>query len=316
MIIVGGTTRLTHSGLSIVEWQPIVGTIPPLSPADWAATFAKYRETPEYQKINRGMSLEAFKGIFWWEYFHRLLGRVIGLVFLLPLLVFALTKKIQRELALKLVAVFLLGALQGALGWYMVRSGLVDNPRVSHYRLTAHLGLAVLLYSLSLWMALGLLRPRDASRTTAPRLRRYAAVVTGMIFLMILSGGLVAGMRAGHAYNTFPLMAGRWIPADLFALDPWYMNFFTNMVTVQFDHRLIAGLLAFAVPAFWIYSRKHLLAARTRLALNLLLAALVTQIALGISTLLLIVPVGLAVMHQAGAILLLSAAIWVTHELS
>ena len=157
---------------------------------------------------------------------------------------------------------------------------------------------------------------RSAMRTAAPRLRRYAAVVTGMIFLMILSGGLVAGMRAGHAYNTFPLMAGRWIPADLFALDPWYINFFTNMLTVQFDHRLIAGLLAFAVPALWIYSHKHALAARTRLALNLLLTALVTQIALGISTLLLIVPVGLAVTHQAGAILLLSAAIWVTHELS
>lgn len=316
MIVVGGATRLTHSGLSIVEWQPIVGTIPPLTQEDWEATFAKYRATPEFQKINRNMSLAGFKKIFWWEYVHRLLGRAIGLVFLLPLLYFALTRKIPRALTLKFAVVFLLGAVQGALGWYMVSSGLVDNPRVSHYRLTAHLGLAVLLYAMLLWMALGLLRPRSVTAISHPRPRRYAALITAVIFVMILSGGLVAGMRAGHAYNTFPLMAGRWIPAELFALEPWYMNFLTNMVTVQFDHRLIAWLLAFAVPAFWLYARKHVAAPRARLALNLLLAALILQIALGISTLLLVVPVALAVAHQAGAALLLSAAVWVTHELS
>jgi cytochrome c oxidase assembly protein subunit 15 len=316
MIIVGGATRLTHSGLSIVEWQPLVGTLPPLNQSDWEATFAKYQETPEYKKINRGMSLEAFKRIFWWEYFHRLLGRVIGVVFLLPFLYFALKKKIRHDLTLKFAAVFVLGALQGGLGWYMVKSGLVDNPRVSHYRLTAHLGLAVLLYSLLLWMALGLLRPRPGPNAELPRLRGYAAILTALIFVMILSGGLVAGMRAGHAYNTFPLMAGRLIPADLFALEPWYRNFFTNMVTVQFDHRLIAWLLAFAVPAFWFYCRRHALSKGARTALNLLMLALIAQIALGISTLLLIVPVGLAVAHQAGAVALISASLLVAHELS
>jgi heme a synthase len=315
MVVVGGATRLTRSGLSIVEWQPIAGAIPPLNQADWQEAFAKYRATPEYQKINRGMSLDAFKGIFWWEYFHRLLGRVIGIVFLLPLLYFALTKRIERKLVPKLAGLFLLGALQGALGWYMVRSGLVDNPRVSHYRLTAHLGLAVLIYALMLWTALGLLRPRAAPPATA-RPHRYALTLTSVIYLMILSGGLVAGMRAGYAYNTFPLMDGRWVPADIFALEPWYMNFLTNMATVQFDHRLIAWLLAFSVPALWFYARKFALPPRAKLALNLLLAALAMQITLGISTLLLVVPVGLGVAHQAGALLLLSAALLATHELS
>lgn len=316
MIVVGGATRLTHSGLSIVEWQPLVGALPPLSQEAWEATFAKYRETPEYQKINRGMSLDAFKGIFWWEYFHRLLGRIIGLVFLVPLVYFALRKKIQRDLTLKFTAVFLLGALQGGLGWYMVSSGLVDNPRVSHYRLTAHLGLAVVLYSLLLWITLGLLRPRLSMRAKEPQLRRYAAMLIGLIFLMILSGGLVAGMRAGHAYNTFPLMAGHLIPPDLFALEPWYRNFVTNMVTVQFNHRLIAWLLAFTVPVFWLRARRRALTRGTRLALNFLLGALMIQIALGISTLVLVVPVGLAVAHQAGAIVLLSASLLLTHELN
>ena len=260
--------------------------------------------------------MEAFKRIFWWEYFHRLLGRIIGVVFLVPFLYFALRKKIRGNLIFKFAFVFLLGALQGGLGWYMVKSGLVDDPRVSHYRLTAHLGLAVLLYSLLLWMALGLLRPRQEPASGLPRLRRYAGFLTALIFVMILSGGLVAGMRAGHAYNTFPLMAGRLIPADLFVLEPWYRNFLTNMVTVQFDHRLIAWLLAFAVPAFWLYARRHAQSRAACRALNLLLIALIIQIALGISTLLLIVPIGLAVAHQAGAVVLMSASLLVTHELS
>jgi cytochrome c oxidase assembly protein subunit 15 len=191
----------------------------------------------------------------------------------------------------------------------------VDNPRVSHYRLTAHLGLAVLIYAWMWWLALDRLLPPTRAPASAG-VRRYSSLLVCAIYLMILSGGLVAGMRAGHAYNTFPLMDGHWIPPNLFALEPWYKNIFTNMVTVQFDHRLIAWLLSFAVPVFWFYTRRHALTPRARLATNVLLATLALQITLGIATLLLVVPLGLAVAHQGGALLVLSAALWVRHELS
>src|SRR2546430_4498045 len=211
IVVVGGITRLTHSGLSIVEWQPIVGALPPLDETAWQETFAKYKQTPEYRLVNPGMSLEGFKGIFWWEYIHRLLGRLIGAAFLLPLLWFALRGRIPRALAWKFAAIFGLGALQGALGWYMVQSGLVDNPRVSQFRLTAHLGIAFLIYAAMLWIALDLLLPRASRTEAAPRgLRRFAFALAALIFVMALSGGLVAGTRAGLAYNTFPLMNGRF----------------------------------------------------------------------------------------------------------
>jgi len=315
MVVVGGVTRLTHSGLSIVEWQPIVGALPPLDEAGWQETFAKYKQTPEYRLVNPGMNLEGFKGIFWWEYVHRLLGRLIGAAFLLPLLWFALRGKIARGLTWKFAVIFGLGALQGALGWYMVKSGLVDNPRVSQYRLTAHLGLAFLIYAAMLWVALDLLFPRTHPGAVSAGLRRFAAALAVLIFVMVLSGGLVAGIRAGLAYNTFPLMNGRLVPPEIFSLDPWYLNFFSNMATVQFDHRLIAWLLAFLVPWFWLRVRREAVSSRARLGAHLLLAALALQIALGIATLLLAVPVSLAAAHQAGALLVFSAAILVVHSL-
>ena len=317
LVVVGGITRLTHSGLSIVEWQPIVGTLPPLSEQAWQETFLKYQQTPEYQQVNRGMSLEAFKGIFWWEYAHRLLGRTIGFIYLLPFLYFLLRRKLDRERAWQLGAIFVLGALQGALGWYMVKSGLVDNPRVSHYRLTAHLGLAIAIYAAMLWVALGLLRPRGAAPLAAPRrgLWRFSLVLTAIIFVMCLSGALVAGLRAGLVYNTFPLMNGYWIPPQLLQHEPWYLNFFENAATVQFDHRLLAWLLAVLVPWFWWRARHVALTPRTRLACDVLLAVLVLQLGLGILTLLLVVPVALGAAHQGGALLLLTAALIVNHEL-
>src|SRR5437773_9376142 len=201
MVVVGGVTRLTHSGLSIVEWQPIVGALPPLDEAAWQETFAKYKLTAEYRLVNPGMSLEGFKGIFWWEYVHRLLGRLIGAAFLLPLLWFALRGRIARALTWKFAVIFGLGALQGALGWYMVQSGLVDNPRVSHFRLTAHLGIAFLIYAAMLRIAFDSLFPR--ARPVSGRLRRFAFALAALIFVMVLSGGLVAGTRAGLAYTTF-----------------------------------------------------------------------------------------------------------------
>jgi len=317
MVVVGGVTRLTHSGLSIVEWQPIVGTLPPLSEQAWREVFLKYQQTPEFRQVNFAMSLEEFKGIFWWEYAHRLLGRAIGLVYLIPLLYFLARKQVDRALAWRLGAIFVLGGLQGVMGWYMVKSGLVDDPRVSQYRLTAHLGLALLIYAAMLWQALRLLAPHrippcDPARR---RLWRFSLVLTAVIFAMSLSGGLVAGIRAGLAYNTFPLMNGHWIPPDILALEPWYMNFFSNLATVQFDHRLIAWVLVVLVPWFWWNSTRISLASRMRLWCGALPAVLALQIGLGIMALLLAVPIVLGVAHQAGALLLLTTALVVNHEL-
>jgi cytochrome c oxidase assembly protein subunit 15 len=316
MVVVGGVTRLTHSGLSIVEWQPIVGALPPLGDDDWQEAFRKYQQSPEFQQVNPDMNLPGFKRIFWWEYFHRLLGRLIGAAFLLPLLWFALRGRIARTLTWKFAVIFGLGALQGALGWYMVQSGLIDDPRVSQVRLTAHLGIAFLIYAAMLWIALDLLFPRESQSGMVSRgLRRFAFALTALIFVMALSGGLVAGIRAGLAYNTFPLMNGRLVPPEIFSLEPWYLNFSSNMATVQFDHRLIAWLLAFLVPWFWLRVRRAPVPRRARLAADLLLAMLALQITFGIATLLLAVPVSLAAAHQAGALLVFSAAIFVVHSL-
>jgi cytochrome c oxidase assembly protein subunit 15 len=318
IIVVGGVTRLTHSGLSITEWQPIVGTLPPLNDAQWQDAFSRYQQTPEYQQVNRGMTIGEFKGIFWWEYFHRLLGRAIGVVFLLPLLWFVARRAIPRGYAPTLFAIFVLGGLQGALGWYMVKSGLVDDPRVSQFRLTAHLGLALLIFAAMFWVGLSLFFPQRATPvSTVPRLlRRYAFGFAGLIFLMALTGGFVAGIRAGFAYNTFPLMNGHLVPPELFMLEPWWKNFFYNMATVQFDHRLIAWTLALLAPLLWwqLWSVPAV-PRRARIGGHVLIAFLVVQIALGIATLLNVVPVPLAAAHQAGAVLLFAAALNVAHAL-
>src|SRR5690349_16619367 len=249
MIVVGGVTRLTHSGLSITEWQPIVGTLPPLSAADWQAAFAQYQATPGYQLVNRGLSPAEVKGIFWWEYAHRLLGRLIGAAFFLPLLWFGLRAAIPKGYAGKLAAIFVLGGLQGALGWYMVQSGLVDDPRVSQFRLTAHLALAFAIFGAMLWLAMSLLEGPPVRRDSGRR--RLAYAVVALVSLMIVTGGFVAGIRAGFAYNTFPLMNGHLVPPEALLLTPWWKNFFYNMAMVQLDHRVVAYLLAIAVPLLW-----------------------------------------------------------------
>jgi len=300
MVVVGGITRLTESGLSIVEWQPLVGALPPLSQADWEALFAKYRETPQYQKVFSEIGLNGFKSIFWWEYAHRLLGRTIGLVFLLPYVFFLIKGKLDKPLSWKLAGLFVLGGLQGAMGWYMVQSGLVDDPRVSHFRLTAHLGLALLIFSIEFWLALDLLRETKSKKAIFP------LVVAGCVFLMALSGGFVAGLRAGHAYNTFPLMNGQFIPQDAFLLEPWWRNFLWNVATVQFVHRAFFWLLLILVPLLWWQVRRT----NAKVAGHHLLGMFLLQASLGISTLLLAVPIPLAAMHQAGAVLLLACALW------
>jgi cytochrome c oxidase assembly protein subunit 15 len=315
MVVLGGVTRLTHSGLSIVEWKPLVGTIPPLTHADWLALFEKYQLTPEYQQVNVGMDLAGFQQIFWLEYFHRLLGRLIGLVFALPFVYFLVRKQIERTLAPKLWLLFALGGAQGLLGWLMVASGLVDVPRVSPYRLTAHLGLAVLIYAATLWVALGLLYQKPQAADSVAPLRRFGRAITGLVFFMILTGGFVAGTHAGFAFNDWPFMNGRLVPQGLYALEPWWVNLFENLATVQFNHRLVAYLLCLVIPAYWFMARRRNLAIGTRRLFNLLLAMLAIQVTLGITTLMHFVPVPLAAAHQAGALLLLTLALLLNHAL-
>lgn len=317
MVVLGGVTRLTGSGLSMVDWQPLMGIVPPLSEREWQASFEQYQQYPEYQQINRHMELAEYKTIFAFEYSHRVLGRLIGVVFLLPFLYFLFRGIIHRKQTPKFIAMFILGGLQGLLGWYMVKSGLVNDPHVSQYRLAAHLTAAIVIYGYILWNALQYLDPmtENAHVTGIGPLRRHALGVTGLIFLMIISGAFVAGTHAGFVFNTFPLMYDNFIPPGLFALQPFYRNFFENLATVQFNHRLIAYLLILSILALWLLSRRHHFTRRTRLYFNLLLAMLVIQVALGISTLLLVVPVPLAAAHQACALLLFSLALLVNHKL-
>jgi len=316
MVVIGGITRLTRSGLSIVEWAPIVGALPPMNDFQWQEAFSKYKQTPEYRLVNFGMTLEAFKGIFWWEYGHRLLGRLIGIAFLVPFLWFLLKRALDRKLAWKLLTLFVLGGLQGAMGWYMVQSGLVDDPRVSHLRLSMHLGLAFLIFACMVWIALDLLYPAAPAHEQEARIRALAnlALATcALVFVMVLSGGLVAGIRAGYAYNTFPLMNGHLVPPEILMMEPWYRNFTNNMATVQFNHRLIALLLAVVIGMLWWRSRDLPRSSRSRAAATLLLCALALQIVLGIVTLLLRVPVALGAAHQGGAVVVFAAALWLAH---
>jgi len=314
MIVLGGVTRLTNSGLSMVEWKPLMGIVPPLSEQAWQETFDKYRLFPEYQKVNRGMSLEDFKSIFMFEYLHRVLGRLIGLLFFLPLVYFAVRGRIRQGLLPKLILLFFLGGCQGLLGWYMVKSGLVDNPRVSQYRLTAHLGLAVAIYAYMLWLAFDLLFRGRAVTGPGP-FAGTSLLLVGLVYLMILSGGLVAGIRAGFAYSTWPLMGDTFIPRGLYAGTPAWLDMFEDITTVQFNHRMFAYLLVVVIGVFATLVYRSGVGGRARLAVNFLLATLVVQVVLGISTLLLHVPVALAAAHQCVAMLLLAAALFASHVL-
>lgn len=317
MVILGGVTRLTGSGLSIVEWDPIMGTIPPLSETEWVETFEKYKQFPEYQKKNIGMSLDGFKMIFWFEYSHRLLGRLIGAAFLIPFLVFLFLRRIDRPLVPRLVTMFILGGLQGVLGWYMVMSGLIHDPHVSQYRLTAHLAAAVIIYMYMFWTALDLWfeRPPYGGGGTLHRRRHFSVFVTIFIFITLLSGGFVAGLKAGFSYNTFPKMGETWIAPGILVLEPAWRNLFENAATVQFDHRVLAISALALIIALWASALRLPLSARARIGMHLLLIAGIVQVTLGISTLLLRVPTALAATHQGGAVLLLTAALFLTHGL-
>ncbi len=317
MVLLGGVTRLTHSGLSMVQWHPISGVVPPLDRAAWQAEFQAYQHYPEYRDVNDGMNLRDFKRIFWFEYAHRLLGRVIGVVFALPFLWFLFSRRLDRRLAPRLAGIFVLGAAQGALGWYMVESGLVSIPAVSHFRLTAHLGLAIVIFAFILWTGLELVWPGSGGARRRPGLRRGALALPALVFLQMLLGGLTAGLHAGLTDNTWPLMAGRFIPAHLFPLTPWWLNPLDTVETVQFDHRMLAYIVLISVLLVWWRVRVRPDAGRrVRIAADLVLAAVVLQVSLGIATLLEVVPVPLAAMHQGGAVLLLTTTLVLARALS
>ena len=310
MVIVGGATRLTESGLSIVEWKPITGTLPPLSDAQWAAAFEGYKAIPQYQAMNAGMSLAEFKTIYWWEWSHRLLGRTIGIVFFLPFLYFLWRGGLSADLKRRLWAIFGLGALQGAVGWWMVASGLSERTEVSQYRLAVHLVLAVAILCAVIWT---IRRLSPQGRTIAPRPgpRVTAALLAGLVMLQLYFGALVAGLRAGRIFNTWPQIDGAWFPsADrLFFNEPWWRNLFENTLTVQFEHRMLAY-------ALFILAWCHLLACvRTRArpaALQgafWLAIAISAQAGLGIATLLNQAPLDLALAHQALALVVVTLAV-------
>ncbi len=307
MVIVGGATRLTDSGLSIVEWRPVTGAIPPLNEADWLSEFEKYKTIPEYEQVNFGMSLAEFKQIYWWEWGHRLLGRVIGFAFLLPLIFFAATKQLTRDLSIKLAGLFVLGGMQGALGWWMVSSGLAERIDVSQYRLAAHLSLAVLLFAAMFWLALDLW---PQQKREAPKaLRAGALALAAGVFLQMVLGAFVAGLRAGRTFNTWPLMDGKFFPDGYFNTPATFHDPFETMAAVQFNHRIGAYLLAGAAVWFYVAARKNGHEPRARYVL----AAVLAQIALGIWTVLAATPIALGLLHQAGALMVLAAALYAAH---
>ncbi len=311
MILLGGVTRLTESGLSMVDWRPIMGVVPPLSTDDWVYLFDQYKLYPEYQLVNAGMSLAEFKQIFWFEYLHRMLGRLIGLMFFIPLMVFLWTGKVRASLKPHLFTLLFLGGCQGLMGWYMVQSGLIDRPDVSQYRLTAHLGLAIAIYAYIVWLAIGLFSPERQQREGATT---SGFSIIGLVYLMILSGGFVAGTNAGLSFPTWPLMGDSFIPPALYR--DGIASAFEQVTTIHFNHRM----LAYVTGVVLIFAALHGLSRsgdkRLRLASILMLTAVCLQIVLGISTVLSHVDITIAAGHQSGAVVLLTTVLFWVHVFS
>ena len=310
-VMLGGITRLTESGLSITEWKPISGVLPPLDAGQWQQEFDRYKAIPEFQNLHPDMTLDQFKGIFWWEYAHRLWGRLIGFAFAIPGLWLFATGRIRASLRPHLIALFVLGGLQGALGWFMVESGLAVRTDVSQYRLVAHLLSGLTIYAYMLWIAFGLLRPQRPAFPGAAAIRRHVLVLLVLVAGMLTTGGFTAGLDGGKIYNTFPFMGGALLPGDLLAIEPLWRNPFENPTTAQFIHRWLAMIVAATVLILWL--RRGRLPAGARVALHLLAGMAAIQVTLGISTLLLVVPVPLAAGHQAGAVMLLTLTLWALH---
>ena len=316
MVVLGGATRLTGSGLSIMEWEPLRGALPPLNHAEWDKVFRLYQQTPQYRLLHRGMDLAGFRQIFWLEWVHRQWGRLIGIAFFVPLLWFWITGRIGRQLRVALPIIFVLGGLQGAIGWFMVASGFrPDSIAVAPLRLTIHLCMALVLYTAILWTALGLIRPRPDRYEGGGPVRAAAIVLCALVAVTIVAGSLVAGTHAGFEYNTFPLMEGRLIPANYDRLSPFIRNLMQNLAAVQFDHRVLATLTAVAAA---FLAGMGLIWRIPRVALGaifVLIGLVAAQYALGVATLLFVVPVPLGVAHQFTGVLVLTAAIVALHSL-
>jgi cytochrome c oxidase assembly protein subunit 15 len=317
MVILGGVTRLTGSGLSIMEWAPLRGALPPMSHTAWEKLFALYKTIPQYQILHPGMGLAGFKGLFWLEWTHRLWGRLMGAVVLLPLIYFAATGRIERRLVPRLVLIFLLGGVQGAIGWFMVHSGFdADSTAVAPARLVLHLSFALVLFVALFWTAMSHVNPTASSAGPDERvLRRLAAVTVTVLAITIVAGGFVAGTHAGFEYNTFPLMDGHLVPTSYARLHPFWRNLTQNLAAVQFDHRALATLTAMLSIAIVGVALSRPVSVRVRMAAMLVGLFVLIQFCLGVATLLLVVPIPLAAAHQANAVLALTAAVLLVHRL-
>eukprot|EP01134_Creolimax_fragrantissima_P000150 CFRG0150T1 len=321
-VVLGGVTRLTESGLSMVNWHPLYGIRPPITAEEWEEEFREYQKYPEFKYTNKNMTVDEFKNIFYMEWFHRIWGRTIGIVYAVPAVYYLSRRWVPTNMKRTIGFIGVLIGCQGLMGWYMVKSGLKDDPdpnavpRVSQYRLCAHLGLALVIYTMALWCGLKhLSKPSIIADIKAVAVRRNTHMVTGLVFTTALSGAFVAGLDAGLVYNSFPMMADRWIPTDMWAFDPWYKNLLENPTTVQFNHRVL-GMSTFAsVMLLWAQSRKVHLPVRAKLAVNCLAGMVCVQVSLGIATLLYFVPTPLAATHQSGSVALLTIALWLMSEL-
>ena len=313
MVMIGGITRLTNSGLSMVEWKLVMGSIPPLSDAQWQETFEKYQAFPEYQQINSNFSLEDFRGIFWWEYIHRTLGRFIGIVFIIPFLFFLIKKWLNPLLIKQLLLMLFLGGFQGFLGWFMVASGLVENPHVSHFRLAAHLVTATIVLVYILWVAFSL--NAEQAPELSVKVRRVTYLLIGLILLQITYGAFVAGLKAGFVFNTFPKMGSSWFPVAITTLEPFWTNFTQGLAGVQFVHRYLAYAVVAVVAWLWFIASKQELNPNQNKGLKLIVLLVILQFALGVATLVMGVPIAIAVLHQACAMLLLISAVYFLNRL-
>ena len=315
-VAVGGITRLTGSGLSMVDWKPIMGAVPPISETDWNETFDAYKAFPEYKILNREMSLSEFKQIFFWEYIHRLVGRLIGIIFLVPYLWFIANRRVRGRLAWKLGLAFILGGMQGLLGWYMVRSGMVDNPYISHYRLAAHLSLALALLAYLVWIILDLTpRPTETGRNVGVLMPLLTGMFACFLAVQIEYGAFMAGLKAGFMFNTYPTMAGFWVPPGLFSGEPVIANFFQNLTMVNFIHRWLGCMLVIMAGLIWLIGRRRTLDPRARWFLRVVPLITGAQFMLGVATLVLVVPLVMAAMHQVVAALLVVVTIGLLHDI-
>ncbi len=324
MVVIGGMTRLTHSGLSMVEWKP-TGSLPPMNDEEWNAEFEKYKQFPEYKILNSDFTLSDFKSIYWWEYIHRFLGRTIGAVFLIPFFWFWIRKKFPEGFLKKMFVLLLIGAGQGLLGWFMVQSGLVKNPAVSHYRLAAHLITAFTAFGFTFWYALDLIYDGLSSAQPGPMstgegdagrgLKRLALILFSVIVIQIIYGAFVAGLKAGYSYPTFPKMGDKWIPDEITALEPAWRNFTEGAAGVQFLHRYIAVAVVILVSVLFFKARKLGLTSLQRKLVNALVIIVAAQFLLGLATLLYGVPVLVAVLHQTGAFFLFATSLFFIHSL-